>query len=74
MINKEKIERINWLSQKQRSEGLTAPEKEEQKLLRQQYLTHIKNQVVETFSNMGLEPSEKNRHRQSCKCSGCKKH
>ncbi len=74
MINKEKIERINWLSQKQRSEGLTTLEKEEQKTLRQQYLNHIKNQVLDTFSNLGLEPSKKARHKSSCKCSGCRRH
>ncbi len=38
MTHEERIQRINELAKKQRSEGLTPEEKEEQKLLRQEYL------------------------------------
>ncbi|NLL56798.1 MAG: DUF896 domain-containing protein [Clostridiales bacterium] len=35
------LERINFLSRKSRTEGLTDKEKEEQKLLRQQYIDSV---------------------------------
>ena len=41
MITKELIARINALSRKQRSTGLTPAEKQEQKKLRQAYLANI---------------------------------
>ena len=45
MITREMIERINELSRKQRSDGLTDEEKAEQALLRRQYIDNIKDQV-----------------------------
>ena len=39
----EKIERINVLSRKQRSEGLTDEEKQEQAALRQEYLREFRS-------------------------------
>lgn len=38
MTHEERIQRINELARKSRSEGLTQEETEEQKLLRQEYL------------------------------------
>ncbi len=38
MLNKEKIDRINELARKSKSEGLTPEEKEEQAQLRKEYL------------------------------------
>lgn len=49
MLNKEKIERINELARKSKSEGLTPEEKEEQAQLRKEYLgkfrEHFKGQL-----------------------------
>lgn len=45
MITKELISRINELSQKQKLSSLNEEEKQEQSLLRQQYLDGIKAQV-----------------------------
>ena len=45
MITKELIARINELSRKQRTTGLTAAEKEEQQRLRAAYLADIRAQV-----------------------------
>lgn len=39
MISKEKLDRINFLAKKSKEIGLTAQEKEEQKVLRQEYLS-----------------------------------
>ncbi len=46
------LDRINELARKQRAEGLTASEKEEQQELRQAYLRQINGQVLNTFSGL----------------------
>jgi uncharacterized protein YnzC (UPF0291/DUF896 family) len=48
------IARINELSRKQRSEGLTEWEKAEQEALRQEYLAYIRKQVVQTLEQAGI--------------------
>lgn len=45
----ETIERINALSRKQRSTGLTEEEKQEQLLLRRQYIDNIKTQITQAL-------------------------
>lgn len=45
----ETIERINALSRKQRSTGLTEEEKQEQLLLRRQYIDNIKVQITQAL-------------------------
>ena len=45
----ETIERINALSRKQRSTGLTEEEKQEQLLLRRQYIDNIKIQITQAL-------------------------
>ncbi|MCS1351112.1 DUF896 domain-containing protein [Mechercharimyces sp. CAU 1602] len=52
MITKEMIERINTLAHKQKSEGLTSNEKEEQAHLRAQYLKTIRGRVKEQLSQV----------------------
>lgn len=72
MITKELVDKINLLARKQRSEGLTDDEKEEQHRLRQLYLQGIRSQVVDTFNSMGLKP--KTGHKDRCSCPDCKGH
>ena len=67
VITPEMIARINELSQKQRSIGLTEAEKVEQAALRRQYIDNIKAQVrsqIETATTAG-------QHDESCSC-GCR--
>ena len=46
------IERINELARKKRSLGLEEWERAEQEALRQEYLTFIRGQVVDTLSKV----------------------
>ncbi|WP_046214049.1 DUF896 domain-containing protein [Paenibacillus wulumuqiensis] len=46
------LQRINELAQKQREHGLTDVEREEQRVLRQEYLREIRGQVLSTFSQL----------------------
>jgi len=46
------LTRINELAQKQREHGLNDVEKEEQRVLRQEYLREIRGQVLSTFSQL----------------------
>ncbi len=72
MITRELVDRINWLARKQRREGLTDEEKEEQYRLRQLYLRGIRAQVVDALNSMGLKP--KTQHREECSCPDCRGH
>lgn len=45
MITKELLDRINFLSRKQRSEGLSPEEKEEQAKLRKEYLAGFRENM-----------------------------
>lgn len=44
-MEKAKLDRINELAHKSKGEGLTAAEKEEQRLLRQEFLAEIRADV-----------------------------
>ena len=44
-MKQEKIDRINWLARKSRSEGLTPEELEEQALLRREYIDDFKRNL-----------------------------
>ena len=44
-MEKSKIDRINELAHKSKAEGLTAEEKDEQKVLRQEFLAEIREDV-----------------------------
>ncbi len=46
-----KIDRINFLARKSRSEGLTDAEKEEQALLRREYIDSFKRSLVGQLEN-----------------------
>ncbi|MEW4369673.1 DUF896 domain-containing protein [Paenibacillus kandeliae] len=54
------LERINQLAKKQREHGLTDTEKEEQHVLRQEYLREIRGQVLSTFSQLTVVDAEGN--------------
>jgi len=48
----EKMNRISELSRKQRSEGLTDAEKAEQKLLREEYISEIRQNFRQTLDSI----------------------
>jgi len=52
MICKEKINRINALAHKSKSEGLTPEEKAEQKELRNEYIAAVKERTREHLDNI----------------------
>lgn len=49
-----KIARINELYKKAKAEGLTEAEKEEQKLLRQEYIAAIRRNLRGTLDNVSI--------------------
>ncbi|MCD8826738.1 DUF896 domain-containing protein [Staphylococcus gallinarum] len=46
------LDRINMLANKEKAQGLTTTEKQEQQTLRQEYLKMIRGQVINTFSTL----------------------
>lgn len=46
MVSKEKIARINFLARKSKEMGLTEQEREEQKSLRQEYLSSFRENFI----------------------------
>ena len=58
MITKEKLARINALYHKQKKEGLTEEEKQEQSQLRQEYVKTIKQRVRVQLANAQQEDRE----------------
>ena len=51
MLKKEKIDRINHLAKKSKQEGLTEAEKEEQAVLRKEYIREFREQFKGTFES-----------------------
>lgn len=52
-----KIERINFLARKSKTEGLTPEEKEEQALLRREYLDAIRQNLRSTLDSIKVTDS-----------------
>jgi len=52
MLSKEKIDRINHLAKKSKGDGLTEKEKEEQHLLRQEYLASFRDHFRSQLDNI----------------------
>lgn len=50
-MEKEKIERINYLARKSKSEGLTDEEKAEQKFLRDEYRASFRQNLIGQLDN-----------------------
>lgn len=74
MLSKDKMDRINHLARKSKSEGLTEEEKQEQQVLRQEYLEkfrenfkgHLKRiKFVEDLSEEELTEIQKEKNRQN---------
>lgn len=74
MLSKEKIDRINQLARKAKAEGLTEEEKNEQQLLRKEYIEKFREnfkghlnriKFVEDLSEEELEKIQKQKNRQN---------
>lgn len=53
-MEKEKIERINYLAKKSREEGLTKEELSEQKALREEYIKGIRQSLRSQLDNIEI--------------------
>lgn len=54
MITQKTIDRINELAHKSKKEGLTPAEKEEQKMLRQEYIEAIRGNIRSQLDNVDI--------------------
>ena len=54
MISKEEIDRINELAHKKKSEGLTAEELEEQRVLRQKFLEDFRERFKKQLESIEI--------------------
>lgn len=54
MLSKEKMDRINELAKKSKAEGLSQTEKEEQKVLREEYLTKFRANFRQQLENIEI--------------------
>ena len=62
-MDKEKIARINFLAAKLKTEGLSEVEKEEQKLLRDEYRAYMRNGYMAEFANTFIVDENGNKRR-----------
>ncbi len=53
-MNEEKIARINALARKSKAEGLTEEEKNEQALLRQEYIANVRKNLRAQLDNIDV--------------------
>ncbi len=63
IMSKTRIERINELARKQKTEGLTEEEKAEQKKLRQEYLDAVKANVIAQLDNTYIVEPDGTEHK-----------
>ncbi len=54
-MNDEKIQRINELYRKSKAEGLTEKEKQEQKLLRAEFIAAVKGNLRSQLNNISIQ-------------------
>lgn len=57
-MDEQKISRINELYRKSKAEGLTADEKKEQKILRQEYLDTIRRNLRGQLNNIDIRQKD----------------
>lgn len=57
-MKQEQINRINELARKSKAEGLTQAEREEQAILRKQFIADIKNDVVSQLNNIDMQNAD----------------
>ena len=63
-MDKEKIDRINFLAHKSKTpEGLTEEEKNEQTILRKEYLTEWRRGMIETLDNTYIVEPDGTKHK-----------
>lgn len=60
MLSKDKLNRINILAKKAKSEGLTEEEVQEQKVLREEYLANVRSSFKNQFKTMTVIDPEGN--------------
>lgn len=60
MISKEKLNRINQLSKKAKTEGLTKEEQSEQQKLREEYIKNFRKQFKDTLHNVTVVDAKGN--------------
>lgn len=54
-MTEEKIKRINELAHKSKKEGLTSEEKQEQAILRQEFLANVRANLKSQLNNISIE-------------------
>ena len=62
-MEKEKIERINELARKRKTEGLSEEEQKEQDALRKEYISGFRNNLQELLDSMVVQEPDGTRHR-----------
>lgn len=62
-MTQEKINRINQLAKKQKTEGLTEDEKKEQYILRREYIESFKNSLIGQLENTYIVDTDGNKRK-----------
>lgn len=57
-MDKQKIDRINELYRKSKAEGLTEAERKEQKILRQEYIALVRQNLRGQLNNIDIEEKD----------------
>ena len=60
-MEQKKVDRINFLAKKQKAEGLTEEEKEEQKVLRREYIDAFKESLVSQLNTIYIVDEKGNK-------------
>ena len=66
-MDNEKIERINFLAKKSKTEGLTEEEKAEQKILREEYIESFRTSLRAQLDNTYIVDEKGNKRKCSSK-------